>query len=211
MFKSEYGIHLDPRTAYQRCYELRYEQFGSTQGLLTAMRKYQWMAPGKLTDVCLESILWNKVPVELQREVKEITIDGSVQELLQKLMRAETVVQEQKRRDGVGPQGQVHQGRNRQQRIHQEPLHTEAEQKSTRGTGSAKSPTGTSGELALKAVKCFNCKQRGHLARLCPEPKRKDSTRQINATEAPEEGDSTSPWIHTVKGSRGPLAMRGPY
>ena len=48
------------------------------------------MAPRKLTDVCLESILWNKVPVEL-REVKEITTDGSVHELLQKL-RAEAVI-----------------------------------------------------------------------------------------------------------------------
>ena len=44
------------------------------------------MAPQKLTDVCLESILWNKVPVELQRKVKEITTDGSVHELLQKLL-----------------------------------------------------------------------------------------------------------------------------
>ena len=55
------------------------------------------MAPQKLTDVCLESILWNKVPVELQREVKEITTDGSVHELLQKLLRAEAVIQERAR------------------------------------------------------------------------------------------------------------------
>ena len=99
VFKGEYGIHLDPRTAYQRCHELRYEQFGSAQSLLTAMREYQRIAPHKLTDVCLESILWNKVPVELQKEVKEITTDGSVQELLQKLMQAEAVVQERKCRD----------------------------------------------------------------------------------------------------------------
>ena len=55
------------------------------------------MAPRKLTDDTLESILWNKVPVELQQEVKEIT-DGSVQELLQKLLRAESVIAERKRR-----------------------------------------------------------------------------------------------------------------
>ena len=79
VFKGEYGIHLDPHTAYQHCHELRYEHFRSAQGLLTAMREYQRMAPHKLTDVCLESILWNKVPVELQAEVKEITTDGSVQ------------------------------------------------------------------------------------------------------------------------------------
>ena len=68
-------------TAYQRCHELRYKQFGSAQGLLEAVRDYQRMAPTKLTDETLESILWNKAPVELQREVREIP-DGSVQELL---------------------------------------------------------------------------------------------------------------------------------
>ena len=56
------------------------------------------MAPQKLTDVCLESILWNKVPVELQQEVKEITTDGSVNALLQRLLRAEAVIQERTRR-----------------------------------------------------------------------------------------------------------------
>ena len=51
------------------------------------------MAPHKLTDGTLESILWNKVPIELQQELKEIT-DGSVQELLQRLLRAEAVLVE---------------------------------------------------------------------------------------------------------------------
>ena len=58
------------------------------------MREYKGMAPNKLTNVCLESILRNKAPVELQAEVKEITTDGSVQEFIQKLMRAEAVIQE---------------------------------------------------------------------------------------------------------------------
>jgi len=44
------------------------------------MHEYQRMAPEKLNDSILESIRWNKVPVELQQEAKEIT-DGSVQEL----------------------------------------------------------------------------------------------------------------------------------
>ena len=48
------------------------------------------MAPHKLT-------VWNEVPIELQQEVKEIP-DGSVQELLQQLLRAEAVLAEQKRR-----------------------------------------------------------------------------------------------------------------
>ena len=79
------------------CHVLRYDQFRSVQGLLAAMREYQRMAPQKLTDVFLESILWNKVPVELQQEAKEITTDGSVNALLQRLLRAEAVIQERTR------------------------------------------------------------------------------------------------------------------
>ena len=55
------------------------------------------MAPHKLSDENLKFILWNKVPMELQREVKEIA-DGSVQELLHKLLRAEEVLAERKQR-----------------------------------------------------------------------------------------------------------------
>ena len=62
------------------------------------MCDYQRMAPQKLRDETLESILWNKVPIELQQEVPEIT-DGSVQELLQKLLKAESVIAERKRRN----------------------------------------------------------------------------------------------------------------
>jgi len=56
----------------------------------------EWLQ--RLSDSILESILWNKVPVELQKEVGEIT-NGSVQELLMKLLRAESVVAERKRRN----------------------------------------------------------------------------------------------------------------
>ena len=87
VLQGQYGVHIDSWTAYQRCNELWYDQFGSAQGLLNSMREYQRMAPEKLSDSILESILWNKVPKELQQEVK-IT-DGSVQELLMKLLRAE--------------------------------------------------------------------------------------------------------------------------
>ena len=55
---NQYGVHIDPRTAYQRCHELQYEQFKSVQGLVDAMRDYQRIAPQKLTDTVLESILY---------------------------------------------------------------------------------------------------------------------------------------------------------
>ena len=51
------------------------------------------MAPTMLTDAVMESILWNKVSVALQQEVKELSV-GIVQILLQKLLCAESVVQE---------------------------------------------------------------------------------------------------------------------
>ena len=62
---------------------------------MSATRHRQRMAPGMLTDSVLESMLRNKVPVRLQ-EIKEITV-GSVQELLQKLLCVELVVQERNR------------------------------------------------------------------------------------------------------------------
>jgi len=48
VYHGQYGIHLDPRTAYQCCHDLQYEQFSLVQGLLNAMREYQCMAPLKL-------------------------------------------------------------------------------------------------------------------------------------------------------------------
>ena len=59
------------------------------QSLLTAMREYQRIAPHKLTDVCLV--------YPLEQGSSRATERGSVQELLQRLMRAEAVVQERKR------------------------------------------------------------------------------------------------------------------
>jgi len=42
VYRGQYGIHLDPRTAYQHCLDLQYEHFGLVQGLLNAMRDYAW-------------------------------------------------------------------------------------------------------------------------------------------------------------------------
>ena len=98
---------MDPRIAYQRYQELQCSQFGSAQGLLNTMRDYQRIAPEKLTDATMESILWNKVPLELQQELKEIP-DESVQKLLQKLLRAEMTIQErERRRKGTAHQEQT--------------------------------------------------------------------------------------------------------
>ena len=94
IFRGQYGVHMDPRTAYQHCHDLQYDSFGSVQGLLESMREYQCMAPQKLSDANLESILWNKVPIKLQKEVRPMTED-SLQELF--LLKAEEVVKERER------------------------------------------------------------------------------------------------------------------
>ena len=51
------------------------------------------MAPLKLSDANLESILWNKVPVKLQKEVGQMS-EGSLQELFQKFWKTEETVKE---------------------------------------------------------------------------------------------------------------------
>ena len=97
-YKSHYGVHMDPHMAYLRCHELQYQDFKSAQGLLEALKDYQRMAPDQLSNNNLISILWNKVPVTLQKEVKEIK-DWSLQELLQRLLRAEARIEEREQRN----------------------------------------------------------------------------------------------------------------
>ena len=82
IYKGHYGVHMEPRTAYLRCHELRYEDFLSLKGLLESMKDYQRMAPDQLTDDNLLSILWNKAPYRLQKEVGDIK-DWSLQELFE--------------------------------------------------------------------------------------------------------------------------------
>ena len=94
IYKEQYGVHLDPRAAYQRCQKLQYEQLSSLQGLLDAMKDYLRMAPNKLTDDVLESILLN-----LSLYIKLEFSDGSVQALVNKLLKAELALEERARRN----------------------------------------------------------------------------------------------------------------
>jgi len=55
------------------------------------------MAPDQLSDTNLISILWNKVPFNLQKEVGEYK-DWSLQDLLQRLLKAEARLAERERR-----------------------------------------------------------------------------------------------------------------
>ena len=78
-----------PTDSIRRCHELQYSDFDSVQGLLESMREYQHMAPSKLSDANLESILWSKVPYVIQREVGEMK-EWTLNELFQRLLKAES-------------------------------------------------------------------------------------------------------------------------
>ena len=222
VFKGEYGVHLDPRTAYQCCHELQYELFGSAQGLVAAMREYQCMAPQKLTDVCqslsrvpisllsviplepysTESILWNKVPVELQREVKEITTDGSVHELLQKLLKAEAVIQERARREKVKSNELTTDSGINQER-HKRNLNssTELTHKPTESIHKSNRPhrDRSAVEMQAKNIKCFNCKEKGHFTSSFPKGRPSRGSLRVHTDQIetiPEEERTVSEEIN---------------
>ena len=192
-YRGQYGVHMDPRTAYQRCNELQYEQFKSVQGLVDAMRDYQCMAPQKLTDTVLESILWNKVPVKLQREVKEIT-DGSVQELLQRLLKAESIVEERDRRAAEGTPRHARRDTVRITENNQD-QHTTGSRSSepSKCIGKDDVKPRSKAEMGLQSVKCFKCSKLGHVAKDCPERRQNQSTRRIVLSE--EMNGSQDPWL----------------
>ena len=64
-YRSHYGIHMEPRTAYLHCHELQYGDFHSVQGLLEAMKGNRRMAPDQLSNDNVIFILWNEVLINL--------------------------------------------------------------------------------------------------------------------------------------------------
>ena len=188
IYKGQYGVHLDPRTAYQRCHELTYEQFGSAQGLLEAMRDYQRLALTKLTNETLESILWNKAPIELQKEVREIP-DGSVQELLQRLLRAEQVVAERKRRSQSSGATTKIRTRSAVSPAREPSRDDEGVTRKARSSWQVYGPP----EATLKNVKCFKCHRKGHIAAKCP--KLLSSGQSIRRITTAEEDEAEEMWV----------------
>jgi len=180
------------------------------------------MAPKKLTDLCLESVLWNKVLVELQQEVKEITTDGSVHELLQKLLRAETIIQEhasrEKTKGNESNLGNISsRGSNCRRGAN---LSTELPHKPTENKNNSRR---TDAEMSIRGIKCFISKQKAHMAKSSPKA-RKNPARIVvldsseSTTDAgkqqPVDVDKLDPWMRTVtaeKENNEPAAdTRGP-
>ena len=180
-YKGHYGVHMDPRTAYLRCHELQYHDFTSVQGLLEAMKDYQRMAPDQLSNDNLISILWNKVPFKLQKEVGEIK-DWPLQEVLHRLLRAEARVAERERRSNPPVQ-------RKRWPVAEDKVRDSGTRQNTGRTMSSdnkdKAAVAKAGaELELKNVKCFGCHQKGHVISDCPEKKLKKPSRVIQADQA---------------------------
>ena len=140
---------MEPRTAYLRCHEL--------------MKDYQRMAPDQLTDDNLLSILWNKASYRLQKEVGDIK-DWSLQELFERLLRAEARITERDRRSKT-------ESARRTPRI--TPVIDEDD---ATVNGPQKKPASSrrqnqrgSVEMQLKNIKCFKCQQKGHVVKDCPQ------------------------------------------
>ena len=208
IFQGQYGVHMDPRTAYFRCHELRYEDFGSVQALLESMREYQRIAPEKLSDTNLESILWNKVPYTLQREVGELK-DWALQELFQRLLKAEARVQERERRQQVGTSTIQSSNSTSKKNV---PV---SEEKGTRPSQSGRSyqqnprPSGATPrgrfprdrsnvEMTSKNVTCFNCREKGHMAAACPKAQTPKNVRMVANQPERETDAETNLWTRVL-------------
>ena len=130
--------------------------------LLEAMRDYQRMAPQKLSDANLESILWNKVPIKLQKEVGQLT-EGSLQELFQKLLKAEEIVKERERRNTFFRGSTAH-------KFRQKPTHRAPAQNTNDTTAQQNVHRENNRPRLLepfKNIKCYRCGKKGHVAKSC--------------------------------------------
>ena len=195
-YKNHYGVHMDPRTTYLRCHELQYQDFMSAQGLLEALKDYQRMAPDQLSNNNLISILWNKVPVTLQKEVGEYK-DWSLQELLQRLLRAEARIEERERRSKGNDWSKMrrsggYKGVSKKDTIEKPVDKPPTSSRTTTGNSQREQP-GTrgqdSGEMSLKNMKCFKCNKKGHLAKTCPSNGTLGSSSRVitTASDDPDE------------------------
>jgi len=101
----------------------------------------------------------------IAEEIKEITV-RSVQELLHKLLRVEATVQERNCR------GKEQDTSSQSRRVVSE--HKSVEKLSiTQKDQTKEAVTRQGSEMSLKFVKCFECQEKGHLAKFCSHSRKK--------------------------------------
>ena len=171
------------------------------QGLLEAMKDYQRKAPDHLLNDNFISILWNKVPLKLQKEVGEVK-DWSLQELLQRLLRADSRVEERECRTSQATPRR----RQLQADFSDSNQFTTASTTRVRSTDKGNNRQSSTGELGLKSVKCFGCRKKGHVVSECPDRKKSESARMIQAdveTLLPDlQVADIDPWIRILTASK---------
>ena len=148
-----------------------------------------------------------------------------MQELLQKLLRAEATIQERARR-----KKEINQTRSPRAVSQRDSNSTmksamprQVEQSNSSPQGSQpQRDKGQGVEMSMRGVKCFNCRKKGHIATNCPEPPRKndkssESTRRIESGKEIEAVENPNPWIlavttekETCQSTDGTLPQRGP-
>ena len=150
---------MDPRTAYLHCHELQYGDFCSVQGLLEAIK----IPPDQISNDNLISILWNKVPIKLQKEVGEIK-DWSLQELLYCLLRAEARVAEcECCNPQFGPKRRLYS----KHKVDSSTVKKVGSKEKTQADSSKKKfeyKANIDAEMRIKNLKCYKCQKKGHIA-----------------------------------------------
>ena len=163
------------------------------------------MDPEKLSDATMESMLWNKVLIALQQKLKEIP-DGSVQELLRRLLRAEATLKEREHRSkgiklGLSQRHTSNSNRSPNSGPGRDSNNDNTAEKNRNNTSSSNTNSHNQqyGEMSLKTVKCYNCHKKEHLANGFPTPRgqRTSSTRRI-ATESGGTTEQQDLWLRTV-------------
>ena len=134
-----------------------------------------------------------------------------------KLLRAEAVVAERKRRSRETtekPTGGRHSVPNR--RSGDINNSEEGRSSNSKDTNQRKSSTGKStlpGEASMQHIKCYRCKKKGHMAKDCPEASQKPGANVIEAEPTQEVSEEhTDPWLRTVGagGEADEVPTRGP-